>query len=358
MITLSLCMIVKNEEDVLARCLNSIKDVADEIIIVDTGSNDHTKDIAFQYTDKVYDFEWIDDFSAARNYSFSKATKQYCMWLDADDILLQTDHDNLLNLKKFLSPLTDIVMMRYNTNFDENGNPIFSYFRERIIRNNKKYLWQGAIHEVITPSGNIEYSNIAVTHKKNHPSDPDRNLRIFEKLISNGKQLNAREQFYYARELYYHERYNEAIKIFEEFLSSGNGWIENNIEACKTLSYCYYNISDDNNALVSLLKSFQFDIPRAEICCDIGQHFLDRKNYNISIYWYKTALSCKRNDQSGGFIINDCYDYIPYLQLCICYDKLGDKIQANKYNELAGKCKPYSKAYLYNKQYFNKILEP
>lgn len=357
MITLSLCMIVKNEEDVLARCLNSIKDIADEIIIVDTGSHDHTKDIAYQYTDKVYDFKWIDDFSAARNYSFSKATMQYCMWLDADDILLQIDHDNLLDLKNTLSPLTDIVMMRYNTNFDEKGNPIFSYFRERIIRNNKKYLWQGAIHEAITPSGNIEYSDIAITHKKLHPSDPDRNLKIFEKLISKGNQLNTREQFYYARELYYHQRYNEAIKIFEDFLSSGDGWIENNIEACKTLSYCYYNIADDYNALISLLKSFQFDIPRAEICCDIGQHFLDRNNYNIAIYWFKTALSCKRNDKSGGFIINDCYDYIPYLQLCICYDKLGDKIQAYNYNELAGKYKPYSKAYLYNKQYFNKIIK-
>ena len=80
-------MIVKNEEKVLARCLESVKDIVDEIIIVDTGSNDKTKEIAYRYTQNVYDFEWAQDFSAARNYSFSKATKDYQMWLDADDII-------------------------------------------------------------------------------------------------------------------------------------------------------------------------------------------------------------------------------------------------------------------------------
>ena len=71
--TISVCMIVKNEELNLAGCLDCLKAIADEIIIVDTGSTDRTKEIAEQYTDKVYDFEWIDDFSAARNFAFSKA---------------------------------------------------------------------------------------------------------------------------------------------------------------------------------------------------------------------------------------------------------------------------------------------
>ena len=89
MITISLCMIVKNEEDVLGRCLEGVKDIVDEIIIVDTGSCDTTKEIASKYTEKLYEFPWIGDFSAARNYSFSKATMEYIMWLDADDELLQ-----------------------------------------------------------------------------------------------------------------------------------------------------------------------------------------------------------------------------------------------------------------------------
>ena len=88
-------MIVKNEEDVLARCLQSLQPVVDEIIIVDTGSSDKTKEIAAQYTQHVYDFLWIDDFSKARNFAFSKATQQYCMWVDADDIISPMDQFRL-----------------------------------------------------------------------------------------------------------------------------------------------------------------------------------------------------------------------------------------------------------------------
>lgn len=76
MITVSLCMIVKNEEDILARCLDSLKGLMDEIIIVDTGSTDRTKEIAANYTDKIYDFSWCDDFAAARNFFFFKGYKR------------------------------------------------------------------------------------------------------------------------------------------------------------------------------------------------------------------------------------------------------------------------------------------
>lgn len=77
MITISLCMIVKNEEPVLARCLDSVASMMDEIIIVGTGSTDRTKKSPPQYTSRIYDFTWCDDFSAARNYAFSLATMDY-----------------------------------------------------------------------------------------------------------------------------------------------------------------------------------------------------------------------------------------------------------------------------------------
>ena len=85
--TWSLCMIVKNEENNIENCLNSVKNLFDEIIIVDTGSTDRTKEVVGKHTNKVYDFKWIDNFSAARNFAFSKASKDYIMWLDADDIV-------------------------------------------------------------------------------------------------------------------------------------------------------------------------------------------------------------------------------------------------------------------------------
>ena len=78
---ISLCMIVKNEEKVLGRCLESAKRLADEIVIVDTGSEDRTREIARQYTSRVYEIPWRDDFSQARNFSFSRLSgSTACGW--------------------------------------------------------------------------------------------------------------------------------------------------------------------------------------------------------------------------------------------------------------------------------------
>lgn len=352
MITLSLCMIVKNEEKVLGRCLESVKDIVDEIIIIDTGSTDKTKEIARKYTNHIFDFKWCDDFSKARNFSFSKATKDYLIWLDADDVILENDQKKLLDLKSSTSLDTDIIMLKYNTGFDENGNVNFSYYRERILKREKKYKWISPIHEVIVPKGNIVYSDIAITHKKIEDSNPKRNLIIFEKMIKNGVKLDPRQQFYYARELYYNKKYKKAIKNFNIFLDSKDGWSENKINACVDLHYCYLAINDTTNAFLSLTKSFMFDIPRAEICCHLGSFFFNKNQYNEAIYWYKKATTLPIDTTKGGFYNLDCYNFLPYLQLCVCYYKLGNIQEAIKYNELAGKDKPNNSAYLLNKEFF------
>ena len=132
--TISLCMIVKNEEKTLGRCLDSIHDIVDEIIIVDTGSEDNTKAIALKYTKDVYDFKWTEDFSAARNYAFSKATKEYIMWLDADDVLFDTDREKLINLKNNFDNSFDVVMMKYNLGSDDSNNPSCTFMRERLLK--------------------------------------------------------------------------------------------------------------------------------------------------------------------------------------------------------------------------------
>ena len=118
MATISLCMIVKNEEAVLARCLDSIADLMDEIIIVDTGSTDHTKEIAAKYTSQVYDFKWTSDFSAARNFSFSKANMDYIYAADADEVLDDFNHERFLRLENALLPEIEIVQMKYVTDAD------------------------------------------------------------------------------------------------------------------------------------------------------------------------------------------------------------------------------------------------
>ena len=147
---ISVCMIVKNEEEVLARCLACVTSFADEIIVVDTGSTDKTKEIAAGFTDKLYDFAWCDDFSKARNYSFSKATQDFIMWLDADDVILQEDQEQLVELKQRLQPEVSIVMMKYHPAFDDKGNPTFSYYRERLMNRRMQHRWSGVIHEAVS----------------------------------------------------------------------------------------------------------------------------------------------------------------------------------------------------------------
>ena len=355
MISISLCMIVKNEEETLERCLNCVKYIADEIIIVDTGSTDKTKEIAYKFTDKVYDFKWCDDFSKARNFSFSKATKEYIMWLDADDIILEKDITKLKYLKENLDNSIDIVMLKYDLNLDTNGIPALSYYRERLLKREKNYTWKSPIHEVIELKGNILKEDISITHKKEKSHDARRNLKIFEKMIENNIKFDSRQTFYYARELYYNEDYEKAIFHFNNFLNDKNGWIENKISACLDLYNLYIKINDENNAIDSLFRSFYYDIPRAEICCNIANYFLYKNNFEVAIYWYKEA-SIKIFDVSkGGFYIKDCYDFIPYLGLCVCYDKLGEHEIANYYNELAGKIKPEDKAYINNFKYFKEL---
>lgn len=356
MVTISLCMIVKNEEALLGRCLASVRDVVDEIVIVDTGSSDGTKAIAEKFTQKIYDFEWIQDFSAARNYSFSKAECEYILWLDADDVVTANDAAKLLALKEKLQKTVNVVMLRYDVCFDNFDNVTLSYYRERIVKNAPANVWQDAVHEVIVPSGEILYSDIAIQHRKplqEKTAFNPRNLNIYRKQIEDGKPFSPRQQFYYARELMYAELTEQAVAEFEKFLRHGKGWVENNIEACKNLSDCLSRLGKHNESFEALVKSFAYDNPRAEICCDLGKYFLFTLNRpSQAAYWYELAASIKPNAEQGCFCLYDCYGYIPNIQLCLCYDLLGDKDKAKAHNEIAAYYKPNDPSVLYNRRYF------
>lgn len=352
MIRISLCMIVKNEESVLARCLDTVKDLVDEIIITDTGSTDGTKEIALKYTDRVFNFEWADDFSSARNFSFDKAGTEYCMWLDADDVFTESDRESFKKLKESLDDTVDVVMMKYNTEFDANGNPTFYYYRERIIKKQDKYRWEGAVHEVIAPFGKIIYDETAVTHKKMHPNPPGRNLNIYQNLLRTGKKLSPREEFYYARELYYNGMYREAACIFTAFLDGKKGWVVNNTDACVMLARCHFVLGDNESGFDSLVRSLRYGIPSPEICCNIAGYFFSREMYSEAVFWYNTAAASEVNDKSGGFFKTDYQGYIPNIQLAVCHSKLGNTELAAQCNEKAGDFKPGDAKVKHNREYF------
>ena len=357
MITISLCMIVRNEEDTLPRCLKSVQGIADEIIVVDTGSTDSTQEIAKQFTDQVYTFPWTDDFSAARNFAFSKGTKEYLLWMDADDLLLEEDRERFLQLKETLSPQVDVVMMPYRVAFDASGAPTFSYYRERLLKNHQGFWWEGRVHEAITIHGRVEYSEAGITHKKLHPGDPDRNLRIYQDMLAKGQTLSPREEFYYSRELVDHRHYEEAARMLEQFLNNPAGWVENKLDACRLLAGCYRQLGRKEERLQALLRGLSLAVPRGELCCELGQYFFEENRYPEAVFWYETALSRPRLDHLGGFVLPDCYGFIPAIQLCVCLDRMGRREEAVLYNELAATFRPDAKEVAYNRAYFARLSE-
>lgn len=356
MITISLCMIVKNEENTLGRCLDSVKDIVDEIIIVDTSSTDNTKEVAKKFTTNIFDFEWIDDFSAARNFSFSKATKDYQFWLDADDVLLEDDRIKLKNLKTTLNPDIDVVMMKYNIGCDDAGNPQVTFYRERLLKRSKNFLWNNIVHETVGFGGNIINTDISVTHRKER-SSKDRNLKILEKYVSQNNELDQRTLFYYARELYFNGRFDEAIDYFNKFLDTINGLPANYIDACIDMSNCHLFKSDRQNAIKALVRYFEHDIPRAEICCQLGYIYKSSNEYSKAIAWFDTATKIKKPEITWGSVKHDCWDYIPYMEMCSCYYRMGKIKEAIECNNKVCECKPNDPSGQYNKVFLQGIVD-
>lgn len=355
---ISLCMIVRDEEEVLERCLKSIADCVDEIIIVDTGSVDQTKEIAKRFTDKIYDFAWVDDFAAARNFAFSKGTGEYLLWMDADDVLPEKEKQKFLELKADLSKEPcDMVMMLYDAGFDAEGKAIFSYYRERLMRRCEQAKWVGCVHEVIAPFGEVRYAEIRFEHRKEKVEYSDRNLMIYEKMLEKGRKFDPREWFYYGRELYYHGKYEKAAKVFRGFLADPLGWLENKLEANRFLSYCLLILGKEEEAFDVLLQGLKLAPPTGEHCCDMGRYFFEKEQWEQAIFWYENALRAERRTKQGAFVQEECYGYLPCIQLCVCYDRLGERERARMYNEMAGVFKPEDWAVAENRKYFDRLLE-
>lgn len=305
-LSISLCMIVKNEEAVIERCLTSVRPVVDEIIIVDTGSADRTKEIISTFTNCIYDFKWIDDFSAAKNVAFSKATKDYILWLDADDIITEENITKFLTLKQALTHDVDAVSMAYHLTFDPNGNPSFSSRRNRLVKREKPFKWHGFVHEYLEVGGNILHSDIAITHQKEKVHS-DRNLRIYEQALKAGKLFSPRDQYYYANECKDHGIYEKAIQWYQKFLNGKKGWIEDNIEACGRIADCYIHLKNWPNTIKSCVDSFHYDAPRGENCCRLGFSYLQQNDIQPAISWYKLATVVEIPETKSPFINHACY---------------------------------------------------
>lgn len=342
-------MIVKNEENNIDRCLNSIYKAVDEIIIIDTGSNDKTKDICLRYTNKIYDFKWINDFSKARNYGLKKANYDYILWLDADDYLTNENLNKLINLKNKANDDVDFYYFLYD--FDKNYSP---FYRERLFKKNKKAIFKGKVHEVISPFGKIKYINIVINQYNNNKPLTNRNLLIYESNLN--KKFSTRDLYYYARELFRHQRYDDSLKYLNKFIKRKDKYIEDYIDACILQSKVYCIKKEYQIALKCLFDNFTYDIPRVNTLIEIANIYFNSYDFDKAIYYYKLSLNSLKYYKNKGFIYKDYLGYYQSLSLCVCYFYLKKYKKAFYYNELAHKLKNDNPFYLANKNAINKYV--
>lgn len=330
MITISLCMILKNEEKILERCLDSIADLVDEIIIADTGSTDATKEIAKRYTEHVYDFQWEDDFSAARNFVFSKATMEYIYSADADEVLSSENRERFRVLKETLLPDVEIVQMKYANqlqfgsvyNFDEE-------YRPKLFKRKRDFVWEAPIHETVRLTPVVYDSDIVIIHlpEKSHAK---RDLANFHKHCSKGYHLSKRLHGLYARELMLAgdaEDFAQAAEIFMESAADADRDSEEMAQACCVAAKAA-RLSGDVVTFFKYTSKVIAEEACSEICCELGHFYEETKDWEEAAVWYYNAV----------------YETQPILDihsggreglegLIRCYETMGCREQADIYRE-------------------------
>jgi glycosyltransferase involved in cell wall biosynthesis len=243
----SVVMICKNEEAVLARCLESVKE-ADEIIICDTGSTDRTIEIAQQFTDKVFtDYVWEDNFAKARNHALSKATGDWVLSIDADEYLTCP-----------FSTVREAVakgFMAINVKMTAESGPPSHFWFPRLFLRSPNVWWEGAIHNHISVMGeDVGAVTLTYGYSPAHTLDPLRSMRILEKEVADRPDC-IRERFYLGREYFYRGQYDQALVMLGRYVQQSR-FLAEKAEAFLTMSRVYWALhmpDDARDALVQCL---------------------------------------------------------------------------------------------------------
>jgi glycosyltransferase involved in cell wall biosynthesis len=330
---ISSCLIVKNGGDNFINLLHQLLEFSSEVIIVDTGSDEENFKKYSAVQDerlKIYLFEWIDDFAKARNYSFSKATKEWIFWCDADDVLT----DDLINTLKNMSvgELFNSVIINYDFS---NG-----YFvpRKRLLRKSAVPIWYDRVHEYVScqlSGGELDLSDLKYGYiKHEHRDGPhtERNLRIYRDMISKGESMTSRNWLYYGNELFDAGNMEEAYEAYNTALDSLY-----NFDAWNALIKMY-DIDESRNNLDywlgrALFISSKMEM-RGDVCYLIGISYLNKGDKDQGQAWLARALDVDANGlEAFG---EDIYKskYLPAKVLWNIFIKDGKDEQAKIMEEL------------------------
>lgn len=341
---LSLCMIVKNEEQNLKNCLSKVKLLVDEIIIVDTGSTDNTKIIASDFTDKIYDFKWCNDFSIARNFSISKATNDWVLILDGDEFVENFDKQSILDFINLEDSMKTVgKIKRINIIEDSSG---IKKGAEKISRLfNKKYFhYEGTIHEQVTPIEKelqkTKFVNITINHigytkeELNRTNKLDRNIYLLNKAVKN----NSEDPYLYyqlGKSYYMLKDYTKSCEYFEKALSFSLDYRSEYVEdLIETYGYALINSGKFNEAMkIEEYREYYND--NADYNFLMGIIYMNNAKFNLAV---QTFLKCTENETGNIEGINT---YLPCYNIGVIFECLGYKDEAINYY---AKCGDYEQA--------------
>ncbi len=278
---LSAVLIVKNEEAMLAKCLESIKWV-DEIIIVDTGSIDKTKEIAQIYTKNVFEYEWCDDFSKARNFAKNRASWDWILSIDADEVL----ETPIETVKEFINQNKADWFLVTLHNETETTTSACRLFKKSLD-------WNWAIHEQIVPKKPlIADISIKFLDSPAHELDPMRNMRILAKQYKENPK-DSRVLYYLWRELINFAQFQEAEEAFKEYLALDVEFYNSEvIDVYFSLALCSFMQDKNLEAKVYL---WQVIIRNPE--------FKNAYKLLHEIDWYKKWKELEETATNGGILV-------------------------------------------------------
>ncbi|MBU3109454.1 glycosyltransferase family 2 protein [Clostridium gasigenes] len=340
---ISLCMIVKNEEDNIRNCLQVVKDFVDEIIIVDTGSSDATKEICFRYTDKVYDFKWNDDFADARNFSISKASKNWILVLDADEELMNFNKEQII---KFVENKNNYKLVGrikiINILEDEMGT---KRYIERVNRvfNKKYYKYKGTIHEQICNESVENYNTINLDISADHigytkgimkkTDKIQRNLELLQQSIKNG---NKDPYLYYqlGKTYYLDKKYGKSIECFDKALdfkvNTRYEYVQDLVE-----TYGYSLINTGRYAQALELKKYEEEYSSLlDYKFLMALIYMNNALFEQAIKGFLGCIGEKEGKMEGLNSYLSCYN------IGVIYECSGLKKEANFYYKKCGDYKP------------------
>jgi tetratricopeptide (TPR) repeat protein len=328
--SISLCMIVKNEEKFLPRCLESVKGHVDEIIIVDTGSTDSTIEIAKRYNAKIYHHPWENSFSKARNYSLKHATCDWILILDADE---EADKDDAHKLKDVIKENGINVIYLPVINRPVGGKNISINNSERLFKNHLDFHYEGIVHNDQKHSGLSKKANIKIYHYGYHQGDEQmekkfmRTATLLREQIKNDPE-NPIPRHYLAISYLDRQRNDEcireaieAIRLFEQ----QNSKVQPQLLTYYTASVAFYRKKDLVNAETYALKAIDFYADYVDAYCMLSSIYLMQKEHNKCIEASKKSLKLLKtieSDPTKALVIpynNLQHDWLVHSRMAIVY---------------------------------------